>query len=313
MPLKAYALHSINMLGATQLLFPQLTERTINPRTNIIYNRGSGSPSPSFAAVVTVAPEITWSTNDVRRTFDAVSVTSGLKFKAGSTYTGVDAFFQMKEDLGLRGGALTGIKATGTKGIIIPTTLEANVEQEARLSMSMLWLTEDGITIPITWTNLVTCPASFASEKFTFGGVVANGATVPGVDGITIDFGITIEAKTGGGHPYPQFATIGELAPKITCRTPNIDVNATYSSSGVNLTGGAKFFLRKMQSGTTPYADADIQHIAFNITAGQGIMYPGTSSANGTADAQQELIFAALEGAGGPILSYTAPVAIVLP
>ncbi len=313
MSLKAYALHSINLLGAAEFLMSQLTERTINPRTNVIYNRGSGSPSPSFAAVVTVSPEITFSATNIKAIFDKVSPTSGLKFKSGSTYTGVDAYFQLKEDLGLRGGVLTGIKATGTKGIIIPTTLEVNVEQEARVSMTMLWLTENGTTIPITWTNLVTCPASFAGEKFTLGGVVANGATIPGVDGFTIDFGITIEAKTGGGHPFPQFATIGDLAPRITIRTPNIDVNATYSSTGLKLTSGATLYLRKMQDGTIPYADADVQHLAFNVTANQGILFPGNSSAQGSADAQQELMISPLEGAGGSILTYTAPTAIVLP
>jgi hypothetical protein len=235
MSLKAYNIHHIKLLGAVPLVLPQLTERTINSRPTVIYNRGSGSPSPSMAAVVTVSPEVTFSTTDIGRIFTAVSPTTGLAIKTGNTYTGVEAYYQQKEDMGLRGGALTGIKAVGTRAILVPTTLEANIGQEARLTMMMLWVSEDGILIPISYTDGVTVPVGYASEKYTFGGAVANGATIPGVEGCTIDYGITLNAKIGGGHPYPQYVTINDLEPKITLRTPNMDVNATYPDGGLRL------------------------------------------------------------------------------
>jgi hypothetical protein len=313
MSLKAYAIHSIKLLGVTPFTFQQITERTIDHRQTVIYNRGSGSPSPSMAAVATVSPEVTFGTNDIGRFFGIASPTAGLGIKSGNTYTGVEAYYQLKDDLGLRGGANTGIKATGVKAILVPQTLEVAHGSEAKLTATMLWVSADGSTIPIAYTNLVTVPVSFAGEKWTMGGVVANGATIPGVERVTIDFGITIEAKSGEGRPYPSYATIGELVPRITCVTPNVDVMATYSPGGVKLTTGAIVYLRKMQDGTIPYDDASNVHLSFVVQANQGILLPGRGTGSGAGDATQELNIMPLEGVGGAILSYSSPTTIVLP
>lgn len=313
MPLKGYTIHSINLLGAAPLLLPQLTERTFNPRPTVIYNRGSGQPSPSMAAVANISPELTFTTTDLGRIFAAVSPVSGLAIAAGKTYTSVDAYYEQKEDLGLRKSGSNHMKKSSVKAILFPGTLEVAHGQEARLTMTMLWVSTDGISSPLTVTDGVTVPASYATEKYTLGGVVANGATIPGVESITIDFGFTVNAKGGGGEPYVQFASIDDLVPRITLRTPNMDVAATYPASGTKLTTGATVYLRKMQDGTTPYADASNQHIGFVIPSNQGIILPGSDSGSGSADAMQELNMMPLAGSAGAILSVTTPTTIVLP
>jgi hypothetical protein len=313
MPLKGYAIHTVKLNGAAPFTFAQLTEDNLNPRQVVIYNRGSGRPSPSMAAVADISPELTMTLNDIGRVFGIVSPSAGLAIAAAKTYTSIDINYQQKEDLGLRMAGANHLKRNSTKAIMVPATLEVSHGKEATLSLTTLLVSSDGITSPISTTNNVTLTDSYASEKWTLGGVVANGVTIPGVESISIDFGFTIHAKGGGGQPYVQYATIDDVVPRITLRTPNMDVIASYPESGTKLTTGAMIYLRKMQDGTTPYPDASVQHLAFVVQNNQGILLPGPAAGQGAADANQELNIMPLEGASGAILSVTTPTAIVLP
>jgi hypothetical protein len=304
MAIKKYAIQAIRLLGASPVNLQQITQRTINPRTRVIYNAGAGQFSPSFAGVVTVEPEISFDTTDIENIFGTLGVSpiNGLSIGTGLTYTGAEYYFEGKKDMGGRVAALLSLKAATSKAFLVPQSLTVEHGGEARLSCLIASLSSDGTTSPLAYTDLVTPPTVAASEKFTLGPVKINGSTIDsGVMGWTLDFGITVEMSGHSGQTYASFATIARVEPKITIRVSDVSLAATFLPTGTNLATGATVYLRKFQTSSVVYPDASAEHIAFSIPSGQGIVFPGSSSGSGSQDVNQEFELRPLAGSSAMI------------
>lgn len=313
MAIKKYAIHSIVLNGAGPVTLSQITTRTVNPKPTVIYNSGSGQFSPSFAAVAGVSPEITFDTTEIARFVTNVPVLTGLAVAAAKTFTSADFFYEGKQDMGGRVGNLLSFKRTASKSMFVGRSITAEQGGEARLSATVLALSTDGITSPLVDGDLVTAPnPTRATEKFTLGPVVINGTEVDSVIGVTIDFGLEIVASMEAGEPFPKFATINQLQPRITIRTTDVTLSSSFPYSGTDLSSGATVYLRKFQTSSIIYPNASAQHISFTLPSSQGIALPGSDSGSGAADVTQEIEMRPLEGAAS-MLTINPAVAIVLP
>lgn len=301
MAIKIYGIHDIVLLGGVPLTLPQITQRTVNPKPNVIYNSGSGQLGPSFAAVAAIEPEVSFDTTALAVFFGAVSPLAGLGVGSGLTYTGVELYTEGKADLGARVGASLSNKFTSARAFLVPRSLSCEHGAEAKLSAFMLLLSADGSTAAIGQTNLVTAPAALATQKFTLGPVKINGVTLDSIMGVTIDFGIEIKANGQSGHTYSSFATISKREPKITVRTSDVVYAATFPPQGTALTTGATFYFRRFTTSGITYADNQAQHIAFTIPNNQGCAFPGPTSGSGSDDVSHEFEVHTLEGAAAQL------------
>lgn len=302
MAIKKYAIHAIKLLGAAPLTLSQATQRTVNPKPTVIYNSGSGQFSPSFAGVSEVDPEVTFDTTEISRFLTAVPVLTGLAINTGLTYTGAEIYYEGKADMGGRVGALLSLKHAAVKSMLVGRTITVEQRGEARLSATLMALSADGTTIPLTTVDLVTAPNPiYATEKFTLGPVVINGTTINSVVGVTIDFGLEIVASGESGESFPKFCTINKLEPKITIRTTDLSLISAFPFTGTNLASGATVYLRKFQQSSVVYPNASAQHISFTLPSSQGIALPGAGSGSGAADATLEIDMRPLAGASAMI------------
>jgi hypothetical protein len=302
MSIKKYSIHGVKLLGGVPLTLSQLTTRTVNPKPTVIYNSGAGQFSPSFAAVAGVEPEVTLDTTEIARILAAVPVLTGLGIAAGRTYTGAEIYYEGKEDMGGRVGNLLSFKHVVSKAMLVTRTITVEQRGEARASMTMLALSTDGSTSPMTDVDLVTAPNPiFATEKFTLGPVLINGVRVNGVVGVTIDFGLEIVASMEAGETFPKFATINRLEPRITLRTNDVSLLTSFPLTGTNLATGAIVYLRKFQQSSIVYPDNQAQHVSFALPNSQGIANRGTTTGTGAADVVQEIDMRPLAGAAAMI------------
>lgn len=310
--IKKYSQHAIKLLGAAPLTLSQALTRTVNPRTNVIYNSGAGQFTPSFAGVAGVSPEVTFDTTEIARFLAAVPVLTGLAINTGNTYTGAEIYYEGKQDMGGRVGNLLSFKHVVTKSMLVGRTISVEQGGEARLSATLMALSSDGTTAPMSSVDLVTAPNPvYATEKYTIGPVVVNGVGINSVVGVTIDFGLEIVASMEAGQPYPKFVTINRLEPRITIRTNDVSQLTSLPFTGTNLTSGATVYLRKFQTSSIVYADNQAQHISFALPAGQGIIIPGSGSASGAADAVQEFEMRPLAGSSTLLTTNTATTIVV--
>jgi hypothetical protein len=297
MAIKKYSIHALKLLGASPLTLQQITQRTINPKSNVIYNAGAGQYAPSFAAVAGVEPEATGDTTDLAAFFTVVSPIVGLGIGSGLTYTGLELYHEGKADLGGRVASLLSCKHTSSKAFLVPRSVTCENGGEARISFLLMLLSADGTTAPLAFTDLVTPPSVVAAEKFTLGPVKVNGSTLNGVTGVTIDFGLTVAAGMEAGETYPKFATIEKLEPKIMVRCSDVSQDATFTPAGTALSSGAVVYFRKFQTSSIVYANGSAQHVSFTVPNNQGIIFPGNTSGSGSADESQEFDIRPLAGA----------------
>lgn len=305
MAIKKYALNHIRLLGASPINFTQLTQRTINPKPNVIYNSGSGSVSPSFAAVAGVDPEVSWDMTDIAIAFGAISPIVGLGVGSGLTYTSLEAYYEGKADLGARVGSSLSLKATSAKAFIVPRSLTVDQGGEAKLSCFMLLLSADGTTAPLAYTDAVSVPSAYATQKYTLGTVKLNGSTLDSIMGFTLDFGIEITASGQSGHTYPSFATVSKRTPKLTVRTSDVTAASTFPATGTAFSAAAVVYLRKFTTSGITYSNASTEHISFTIPNSQGIILPASTSASGADDASHEIEVVPLEGSSAMIAVAT--------
>jgi hypothetical protein len=302
MAIKKYAIHAIKLLGAAPITLSQATQRTVNPKPTVIYNSGSGQFSPSFAAVAGVEPEVTFDSTEIARILTAVPVLTGLGINTGLTYTGAEIYYEGKQDMGGRVGNLLSLKHVATKSMLVVRSITCEQRGEARSACTLMTLSSDGVAAPLTTVDLVTAPNPiYATEKFTLGPVVINGARVNGVIGVTIDFGLEIVASMEAGETYPKFCTINRLEPKITVRTNDISLITSFPFTGTNLSSGAVVYLRRFQQSGIVYADGSAQHVSFTLPASQGIALPGQGTGSGAGDATLEIDIRPLAGSSAMV------------
>jgi hypothetical protein len=201
----------------------------LDPKLQQILSSGSGAVDSSFVSVGQIGPEIT---------FDATAIKTALKNIGGITGAALssDTFYFQKMAAGsTRGGASTNIKVVAASGIIIPTQLRSPQGREATIGYRAVPVSSNGTSSPIAMTTgqSLETGQDQVSEIYTLGPVTINGIALPGVEDITLDFGINLEIITADGGVYPIFAGIMSRVPFLTVRTLDVDTFESWDLDGV--------------------------------------------------------------------------------
>lgn len=244
-----------------------------DPGIETLLECSDGQVDYNYAAVMMQSPKLSFETTAIARAL-ALSGFAGLAIAAAT-----DFWFQKIAPGGTRTGGLTSFKMTGTKGILIPTSLECEDKQPARLNMDLVLISADGLTAPIAVTLPgalgSTLPAITAADQmFVNGPISVNGTAVEGVKSTRVDFGFQLVVEHGSGEAYPTFVGIRKRQPRITFRTTDVTLLAAGAFVAAQGATDSVVYLRKMAQNGTRVPDATAEHIKFSID--DGMIYKTT-------------------------------------
>ena len=275
---KLYMLGPV-ILGGAQI--NQITEYSPDPGVETETHYSDGGVDPNFAVVMSQKPRLGFTTTALKRALDLAGI-SGRPIGDEDTSTAV-LYFQKLAAGAARAGGSTAFSVTGTSGMLVPQTLQADDKGFATLGMQIVLASTDGETAPMAIDENDTMPAAtLADQLYTVGDIKINGTLIEGVKSITVDFGLDLVIENGSGEAYPTFVGIQTRAPSISFRT----TDPTVVASGFAAQGATDSLVhfRKCTRNGTRVAKATAEHIKISID--DGIISARTIGGGGTKDVQ---------------------------
>lgn len=268
----------------------QVSQRSLNTNLSLAINRAAGDPAPGYVAVMKQEPMISWTTTEIGRTLTNVNYATGLAVGSDVTCTAADFYFAKVQDRGTRQTGSTKMKVATSRGLIVPRILSVQQGGEGTISLEYFNVTTDGSTSP--WTISTGQAAGVATpstdQKWTLGPVTINGTQVNGVQGWSLDFGLTVEPIFADGGVFPLFCWIKEANPIFKIQT-NDPVNlSTFGISGARLSSTTKFYMTKIDgsSGVTRVAAGTGEHVCLTAATGHAGTDGITTSSSDAGDCE---------------------------
>jgi len=255
-------------LAGSSVLFDQIQSFAISTGIQRIAQSGDGQVNPTYVAVMSQRPVIRFGTSAIATALAACGI-SGTVIDADVTYPGIEAWFQKLEEGGVRASGSSHLKMTGAQGILVPRSLSASQDGVAMVDFEAI-LTYDGTLDPVVIADNQALEGSPAvGELFTVGPVSINGATIEGIQGITVDFGISVISRAGDGQVWPTYAAIMSRAPSIQIQTTDVVSLATFGLSGTAQgASDSVVYFRKLSEGGTRVADGTAEHVSITVDDG---------------------------------------------
>lgn len=275
-------IHTLYAVDAGGTLISGITDQAVNPQAQELLIGGDGATEPQLATVMGAAPQVDFSTVSLASALTAVGL-AGLNLTTNPAVF----FWQQCADGGLRAGALSHLKASMAKGLLLPVRLTARQGDAAELQITALakW---DGTNDPIVLTaNQSLTGSPNMGELFTLGPVAVNGSAVPGVVEVSIDFAISLYAPRADGDLYPRFIGIKGRQPVVRVRSLELLTQSTFGLTGAATTTWATYFRKKSTTGNV--ADATAQHVKVSGTNGRAHV-ESARARHGDDGAQTELV-----------------------
>lgn len=254
----------------------QIQSYDIDPGILTMVHCGDGQVDYQHAAVLAQEPRMAFATTAIARALGIAGI-SGYAVAAAA-----DFYFQKVAAGGTRTGGATSLKLTTSKGILIPTSLEADNDNYARLGMELIALSTDGAAAALTPAADQTMPAITATDQgFVVGPIAINGTVMEGVESLSVNFGLGLVVKRDGGEVYPTFAGILKRKPSLTFRTTNVGLMASLGQAVAQGITDSTFYLRKVSKNGDRVALITAEHVKISLDDGLLTSRPvGTNEEN---------------------------------
>lgn len=256
----------------------QVVSTDYSPNARIEAGRVSAGVDPSALFLTEARPTARIQSGDLAGVLALLSVTAGLDV-AGEN---IDLPYQFRAAGSTFAGNLSHSVLRGTNGLVVPQSASVNQGDVASLIDLMVHFESDGFTAPVAQVDDLTLTAQAFNALFGLGPAVLDSATVAGVIGHTVNFGLTVEPEMTDGAVYPVTHFITERNPSIDLRFRDFDslaAAATIASAMTTLV----VYHRKRAEGGTYVANGTGAHVAFSFGAGitsvQNVTGQGTQPA----------------------------------
>lgn len=265
-----YTLAAVQAAGT---LISGIKNQSINFGIQAVANQSDSSPSPRFIATLRQAPAVEFLTNDVAAAL-GVAGYAGLRLTSGTV---LNMFLQKVAAGGTREAAASLVheKITLTEGILIPTSLQAGLDDFATIGYRAHAI-YDGTNAPLILTpNQALAGVGALAAGFVAGPVSINGTSIGGIQSISVDFGIQVmlDYADDAEGQWPAFASIGEIRPRLRIETKDLAAITALGLEGVAQTGtDSLVYLRGCENQEKRYANASAQHIKIAVDAGQAYL-----------------------------------------
>lgn len=280
-----HTLYAVNIatVEAVDLFIDQIQDFSIDPAIEPLLIAADGDVDPTFVAVGSQEPSISFTTTALATALGGAGI-SGLKITSDADDDGAEFWFRKASEGGVRATGANHIKMTVNEGLLIPVSLSAS-EESATLEYRLI-TSYDSTNDPVVIETSQSIEGTAAvSEVFVNGPVNINGANLPGVKEITVDFGIEPFIIRADGDVWPTFVAIKNRRPVITIRCYDVAALNTFGLTGTAQgPTDSEIYLKKVSEGSTRVSDVTEQHIKLSIDDG----HIRINSAGGGGDDPQE-------------------------
>jgi len=264
--------HAIDFADAVSVI-TQLT--SVSPMYNFqdLVEASSGDVAPMWSGSLSSAPAVNFGARQVKTILDLTDpIAAHLKGKYYIAHDGTgstcDLWLRKGESYGLRTADATAEheRLRMTRGFLRWDSITANQGSVAEISC-MLAAGWDGTNDPLVQTQSALAKSVTVDHLFTLGPLVINGADVGGLQGWTMNNGISPEVIFDKGIPFPTYLGIAAYNPTIMARVRDSSLMRTFGTRGTAITS-LSWYLRKLKKSDLCEADATEVHIKFSATAG---------------------------------------------
>ena len=267
-----YAVDVDPITAANAVFIDQVSDFTVDPRIAETLQAADGAVDPTYVAVMSQDPRITFSTTAIATFLAEVTNTAfmaGIKIDSDVTHDGLECYFQKLAEGGTRSAGATHVKLTVNEGLLLPRAITASQGGIATLPLECV-IGYDGTNEPIVITaNQALAGTPVVGELFTVGPANINGVALDAIQSVTIDPGIAEIALASDGAIWPTYIAIQSRQPMITIQTLDVSILNTYGLDGTAVDASDVIvFLRKLLEGGTRTPDATAEHISFTIDEG---------------------------------------------
>lgn len=171
---------------------------------------------------------------------------------------------QVRSAGGLFASGSNHVGLTGSKALIVPTTLEASQDADfATIGFDVHWLSADGLTQGCaTATGAALATQAFGAE-FALGPCYINTTLIAGVQSWRATFGFEIDKPPlGSGSTFPVFASIKKVEPTLQITVNDFDSIAGTVGAFTAMTS-ANCYLRKRAASGVYSASTDNVRLTF--------------------------------------------------
>lgn len=293
-----YVLHGLTLPTGEHLV--QLTEHQNNPTVEQMTAMGAGHPHPQFVSTVSVKPEISFTTTQLKTLLDktkAAAAGATAKLTGG---TGTDLYYKRVDPLGLRVANATAQhrRYRGTLGILAINTLTAEHRGTAEAQCQLV-LAFDGNNPPIVPTGSVALAGtSAAAEQYTLGPAFIDGAPIPSLQRMSWSAQPQWFREGSNSEVYDSFVAAQTLDALFTFQSLEAAVWDAIGLTGSGLgEDGLEVYLRRKDPDGFYFGDDEAEHIKISATHGHVVL--GPSSGGGINRLAHELRVQAIEPPAG--------------
>ena len=193
----------------------------------------------------------------------AAFVNSGA-FVSASTIT---LELKQRSDGGLFASGSNHYCLTGSKGLLVPTTIECTQDADhATAQCDLHWLSTDGLTKGCDDGSSQALTAQTFNAEFALGPAYINGTLLTGVQGVRITPGIEVtKPPLGAGAVWPTQASIKAVMPTMEITVNRFTTIASTVGDWIAMTSANVYLRRRADSGVY---SASTDNIRFTFAAG---------------------------------------------
>lgn len=156
---------------------------------------------------------------------------------------------------------------TGSKGLLVPTTIECTQDADhATAQCDLHWLSTDGLTKGADDGSSQALTAQTFNAEFALGPAYINGTLLAGVQGVRITPGIEVtKPPLGAGAVWPTQASIKSVMPTMEITVNRFATIASTVGDWTAMTSANVYLRRRADSGVY---SASTDNIRFTFAAG---------------------------------------------
>lgn len=275
----------------SQVILGGLEDLSVPANTDVRGGATSGTLYSEHESIAAQRPEIAFtSVASIATALNTVGLL-GRDLTAGVN-TGLAAYLVKRQKGGSYASGAAHRRYRMASGIIVPTSLRASFQEDARLSYRAVAI-YDGVNAPLAEQDSQSIPSgAVRNERFSLYSVSIGGTTFDAATSVEVDFGVGVilsEGATGNLSElvWPTHVAINSVQPVITIggidpewvsglNVPLLGRQASHASSVIRLA--------RRKHGSTFYATNEAQHIRLTYA---GLSYvdqvvTASDKANGT-------------------------------
>ena len=256
-------IHTVDMGSAVVLsgvtnMSSLLNTSLVSPQTGAVYD--------SIQSIQSQSPEIPFTTEELAKALDVVSLLTGKCITSDGTHDGVNVYAQKHDPCAplARSAGSTHMKLTVADGHIMPDAISAQGQANAEFGFRVHGASTDGTTEPVVTTYTAALPTETTREHFVLGTAYIDGTEVTRITGININYNPSITKPQYGATIWPKFVDLQKVSAVITISTDD----PTWLDAGkVPLTGkqcqhvNSSIEFIKRLAGSSFYSRASTEHI----------------------------------------------------